>query len=399
MRFLMIHNDYGAVSGEEIQFYLIARLLRENGHEIKIFTRSSTEIPALALGNLRAFCAGVYNPWSRRSVRKLIESFRPHAVLVKNLFPFISPAVLPVCGKAGVPVIMFVANYRLMCPNGLHMNKGKTCEKCLGGREYNCLLNNCEGSLFKSAGYALRSGVARIAGFYRNNVTAFVCASRFLKGRMSDAGFDPQRMHLIPNVVPQANADVRESEGSYVGYVGRISREKGVHVLLEAAKLCPEVRFRLAGRVADGFTLPDPLPSNVELAGFLQGDSLSAFYEDARLIVSTSECFETFGMSVGEAMQHGKAVVVSRIGVFPEFVQEGVTGLLFETGNANDLSDKIRSMWSDPYRCIEMGRAGREWARREYSPDTYYQRLIRVIESVVGEVPVGSVESAASAAA
>ena len=400
MRFLMIHNDYGAVSGEEIQFYLIARLLRENGHEVKLFTRSSAEIPALPLGNLRAFCAGMYNPWSRRGVRKAIESFRPHAVLVKNLFPFISPAVLPVCRKAGVPVIMFVANYRLMCPNGLHMNKGRTCEKCLGGREYNCLLNNCEGSLIKSAGYALRSGVARVAGFYKNNVTAFVCASRFLKGRLSDAGFDPQRMHLIPNVVPQAEVAPRENEGSYVGYVGRISREKGVHVLLEAAGRCPEVRFRIAGRVADGFTLPDPLPPNVELAGFLQGEALAQFYEDARLIVSTSECFETFGMSVGEAMQHGTAVIVSRIGVFPEFVREGVTGLLFETGNAGDLAEKIRTLWNDPRRCIEMGRAGREWARREYSPDTYYQRLSRVIDSVVGgEVPVGSEAAAAASAA
>jgi glycosyltransferase involved in cell wall biosynthesis len=280
---------------------------------------------------------------------------------------------------------MFVANYRLMCPNGLHMNKGKTCEKCLGGREYNCVLNNCEGNLLKSTGYALRSAVARVAGFYKNNVSAFVCASRFLKGRMTDAGFDPQRMHLIPNVVPQAEAAEHSADdpGSYVGYVGRLSAEKGVHVLLEAARRLPDVRFRLAGRVAEGFALPDPLPANVELAGFLQGEALRDFYLGARMIVSASECFETFGMSVGEAMQQGRAVVVSRIGVFPEFVNEGVTGLLFETGNAQDLSEKVRLLWDQPQRCVEMGRAGREWARREYSPSTYYQRLINVIHTVV----------------
>jgi glycosyltransferase involved in cell wall biosynthesis len=383
MRFLMMHNDYGAHSGEEVQFYLIARLMRENGHEVKLFTRSSTEIPAMPLGNLRAFCSGIYNPWSRRQVRKLLESFRPDAVLIKNLFPFISPAVLPVCRKAGVPVVMFVANYRLMCPNGLHMNRGKTCEKCLGGREYQCVLNNCEGNVFKSTGYALRNAVARVGGFYRNNVSAFVCASRFLKGRMADAGFDPQRMHLIPNVVPEADTPELGEEGSYVGYVGRISREKGVHVLLDAARRCPEVRFRLAGRIADGFVLPDPLPANVELVGFLNGSALSDFYSHARLIVSTSECFETFGMSVGEAMQHGKPVIVSRIGVFPEFVQEGVTGLLFETGNATELAEKVRLLWGRPRECVEMGRAGRDWARREYSPATYYERVISVIRSVV----------------
>jgi glycosyltransferase involved in cell wall biosynthesis len=291
---------------------------------------------------------------------------------------------------------MFVANYRLMCPNGLHMSKGKTCEKCLGGREYHCVLNNCEGDLFKSTGYALRNAVARLAGFYTDNVSAFVCASRFLKGRMTDAGFDPQRMHLIPNVVPEVAEPFSESAGDYVGYVGRISREKGVHVLLEAAKQCPDVKFRLAGRVADGFALPDPLPANVEMAGFLSGDALADFYRRARLIVSASECFETFGMSVGEAMQRGKAVVVSRIGVFPEFVHEGATGMLFETGNASDLSEKIRALWFDPRRCVEMGRAGREWARNEYSPATYYQRLIRVVESVVGSEHVVSAAPAAA---
>src|SRR5438874_13796606 len=100
MKFLMIHNDYGAPSGEEIQFYHIQRLLQDNGHETKIFTRSSQEIPAMLLGKLRAFGAGVYNPWSRKRVARLIEEFKPDAVLIKNLYPFISPAILPVCRRA-----------------------------------------------------------------------------------------------------------------------------------------------------------------------------------------------------------------------------------------------------------------------------------------------------------
>src|SRR6266496_2087940 len=111
--------------------------------------------------------------------------------------------------------IMFVANYRLMCPNGLHMNKGKTCEKCLGGREYNCVVNNCEGNLLKSTGYALRSTVARVAGWYRKNVTAYVCASQFLKRRMIDAGYDADRIHLIPNVVPAVEAPATANETTY----------------------------------------------------------------------------------------------------------------------------------------------------------------------------------------
>jgi len=129
----MIHNDYGAPSGEEIQFYLIRDLLVSHGHEVKVYSRSSAEIPAMPMGNMRAFCAGIFNPWSRKRVSKLLEEFKPDIVLIKNLFPFISPAILPVIRHAGVPIVMCVANYRLMCPNGLHMSKGKTCENASAG--------------------------------------------------------------------------------------------------------------------------------------------------------------------------------------------------------------------------------------------------------------------------
>lgn len=387
MKFLMIHNDYGAPSGEEIQFYHIQRLLEENGHQVKLFTRSSAEIPAMTLGHLRAFCAGIYNPFSRQRVTSLIREFAPDAVLVKNLFPFISPAVLPICRRANVPVVMFVANYRLMCPNGLHMSHGQTCEKCLGGREYNCVLNNCEGNFFKSTGYAIRSTVARVAGWYKKNVSAYVCASQFLRHRMIEAGYDEKKIHLIPNVVPAVEnaSPISAADTSYVGYVGRISREKGIETILAAAKLLPSIRFRIAGRIAGDVQLPDPLPANVELVGFLNGDALSEFYKGARMILSASECFETFGMSVGEALQHGKAVVVSRIGVFPEFVQDGVTGLLFEPGDARGMADKISHLWERPELCEQMGRAGRAWARREYTPQMYYSRLMNVCKGLVGE--------------
>ena len=385
MKFLMIHNDYGAPSGEEIQFYHIRKLLEDNGHETKVFTRSSEEIPAMLFGKLRAFGAGVYNPWSRKRVAKLIEEFKPDAVLVKNLYPFISPAILPVIRRAGVPIVMFVANYRLMCPNGLHMNKGQVCEKCLGGREYNCVLNNCEGNLFKSAGYALRNTVARVAGWYQDNVGAYVCASHFLRRRLIEAGFDEKKIHLSPNVVPEVLVHPANgvSTKPYVGYVGRISREKGVHTIIDAARRCPEIPFRIVGRVNDDYHLVKDLPPNVQMVGFLAGEDLSRFYAGARMTISASECFESFGMSVAEAMQHGRPVVVSRIGVFPEFVQDGVTGRLFEPGDAEGLAARVRELWANPERCEQMGRAGRAWARREYSPEMYYSRLMNVIRSIV----------------
>jgi glycosyltransferase involved in cell wall biosynthesis len=124
---------------------------------------------------------------------------------------------------------MRVANYRMMCPNGLHLHNGKVCERCKNGKEFWCFLLNCEGDLFKSAGYALRSYIARFSGRYKNNISAYICASRFLYARLVDAGFEPQRIHIVPNLMPDKihpKSLLSEKDGEYVGYVGRISREK-----------------------------------------------------------------------------------------------------------------------------------------------------------------------------
>jgi glycosyltransferase involved in cell wall biosynthesis len=84
-------------------------------------------------------------------------------------------------------------------------------------------------------------------------------------------------------------------------------------------------------------------------------------------------------MSIAEAMLHGKPVVVPNAGVFPEAVHEGVTGLLVDPSSAEAISDRIRRLWDNADLCLEMGRAAREWASREYSPEKYYQRFSQIL--------------------
>jgi glycosyltransferase involved in cell wall biosynthesis len=387
LRFLMVHNEYGKRSGEEVEFDCIRNLVEVRGHLTCSFLRSSKSVDQMLLGRERAFFSGLYSWRSRRDIGTALRQFDPDIVLVQNLYPWISPAVLPLCRRSRAGVVMLVANYRLMCPSGLHLRRGQICERCLGGREYQCAIRNCEEGLFKSLGYALRSAVARRAGWYKDSVSAYICASTFLKIRMIDAGFEERKLHVVPNVV--LDVDYRPAPegqlGEYVGYVGRLSREKGVSVLLEAARLCPDIPFALAGDCSPAFRLPEPLPPNVRLAGFISGTQLDEFYRNARLVVNSSQCFETFGMSIAEAMLHGKAVIASRLGVMPEFVRENLTGLLAEPGNPADLAARIGQLWSQPARCMELGRAGRTWALQEYSPQRYYSRFIEVCRGAILE--------------
>ncbi len=385
----MIHNAYGSLSGEEIMISRISNILQDYGHKVSTFFRNSSEIKTGA-DKRRAFFSGIYSRKSRRQFRETIKQNRPDVVHIHNLFPLISPAILPECKKASVPVVMTVHNYRLVCPSGLHLTAGKICEKCCGGREYQCLLNNCEKSLSKSLGYFLRNYVARKLKLYKNNVSMYACLTEFQKQRLIDAGFDADRLVVIPNM---ANVQERDNEsvlGDYIGFIGRISPEKGVGDLVSAARQLEDIKFKAAGSYDLIPELLNSAPDNFEFCGHIGRDKISGFYDNSRISVMCSICYEGFPSTILEPMMQGKPVIASRIGGIPEIVDDGVTGLLFEPGNAEDLAEKIQYLWDRPELCKKMGQAGREKALREYSPKKYYERLMDVYKKTIELGPGGA---------
>ena len=340
----------------------------------------------MQFGRIRAFFSGIFNARASYQLKAIVAQFSPDIVFVQNLFPLISPAALPFLGRLHLPIIMRVANYRLICPNGLLFSHGQICDRCEHSGEHWCILRNCEGSLPKSVGYAIRTAVARQMGLYKENVDAYISASRFLKDRLSRCGFSSEKINVIPNVVHDESIGVKAHNNfdPYVIYVGRLSQEKGIHTILKAAELCPEIPFRFVGALRDHFQLPAYIPSNVTIAGpEYDRQHLAKLYAGARLTVSASECFETFGMSIAEAMLHRLPVVAPRHGVFPDLVQDEITGLLFDPGKASDLAQAIRKLWRAPDVCVSMGAYGRARVLERCSPAIYYSKLMDVCNRII----------------
>jgi glycosyltransferase involved in cell wall biosynthesis len=375
MKILLIHNEYGVFSGEEAVVKDMQQLLEVRGHSVIPFFRNSATIPRMPFGRMRAFFGGIYNPFLERRLMRFIEKNKPEVVHVHNLFPLFSPSALMACKRAGVPVVMTVHNYRLICPNGLFLSHGEVCERCTQGREYWCLFRSCEGSFPKSLGYALRNLAARKGRFFLDHVAVFATLTEFQRKRLIQEGYSAERIVVIPNMV---TAEVKKSSknGAYVGFAGRISPEKGLQTLMDASRRLPDISFRAAGGYDRLPDLPAQAPENFKFTGHLSKETLDDFYAGCRLIVLPSTWFEGFPIVLVETMLRGIPVVCSRIGGLPEIVEDGVTGLLFEPGNSEQLADKIRYVWDRPDLCREMGQAGREKALREYSSDRYYERLM-----------------------
>jgi glycosyltransferase involved in cell wall biosynthesis len=382
MRILFVHNSYAKPSGEEHMIYKIMDLLRSHNHVVEFYSENSSDIKDNLSEKSAAFFKGIYSTKAKNSIYRVIRSFMPDIVQIQNLYPLISSSILPKIKNAGIPIVMRLANYRLVCPNGLLLSQGKPCTKCAGGREWWCILKNCEAEIPKSIGYALRSWVSRIFKLYQHNVTCYYAQTKFQRHFFIGEGIADDRIDVIPNMIkPNGFDDI--NIGEHVSFAGRLSPEKGVDTFINAAYQCPELYFSMAGDFSGMHDALSMKPSNLEVLGHLFTNELELFYSNARLIVVPSLCYEGFPSTIIEAMNHGKPVICSRIGGLPEIVDEGRTGFLFEPNNTEDLANKIRYLYHRPDLCLKMGQAGKKKVLNEYSPDKYYERLMNIYRKAI----------------
>ncbi len=378
MKVFQVYNQQRSLFGGEWSVIeTTARLLERDGNISRLVMKSSRDLNKSLLAKMRAFCGGTYNLKSYYEFRQLLKADSPDVVHVHSLYPMFSPSILVACRRARVPVVMTVHSHLLTCPNWYHFFRGRVCEECLNGHEYRCLLKNCRGNLAESFAYALRAYVARVFRLFRDNVDLFIVLTDFARRKLLEAGFRPGQLVVIPNTteIPEAPTDPRG--GRYAAFAGRLSREKGIETLVSAAAQNPRLQVRIAGGGPGYSALSAAAPANVQFGGMLNHDELMRFYRKARFVVVPSTCLEQFGIVGIEAMAHGLPVIGSRIGGLPEVVDDQVTGLLFEPGNAEDLARKMGILWADPHLCRQMGKKGREKVIRLYSQDKYYVDLMK----------------------
>ena len=363
----------------------MAVMLQNHGHEVAFYRETTEGVRDSLTGKINGFFCGLYSRRGVKGMREALEREKPDVVNVHNLYPFISPAALFECRKRGVPVVMTVHNYRLICPTGLFMRNGKPCEHCLkSGNEWGCIRYNCEHSLLKSIGYAARNAMARWSRAYRDCVDRFVCLTEFQRQKLIEAGFEAERITVIPNSVDvRCKKDEGKCDTSYVAYLGRLSYEKGYDLLFEVARRHPEIEFRFAGAVREKTTVA--IPDNVKLMGYLKGQELEQFLQGCRSLVMPSRCYEGFPMAILEAAQYGKPAIGPNHGGFTEIIGQGndAIGKLFEPGNVDDLERQVVDLWNDSLSCQQLGDKAFEKLKRAYSTEVVGGQWELLLEEVV----------------
>lgn len=333
MRILLVHNRYRQRGGEDLVFEREAQLLHEAGHEVQAYERHNDEIDGIGAAGLAA-----QTIWSKRTVAEvgaLAARFRPDVAHVHNTFPLISPSVYPALKRAGVPIVQTLHNYRLTCLNAMLLRDGRPCEDCVGRLPWRGVLRKCyRESASQSAVLAATLAVHRERTIYRH-VDRFIALTGFARDLFVRAGVPAGRIVVKPNFVPDRG---KPPEGPREGvlYVGRLSKEKGIAVLAQAARLAPQVRIDVIG---DGpcAAMLQGIP-NVRMLGRRSSEEVRRAMTAARFLVVPSLCYEGFPMTIVEAYEAGLPVIASEIGSLGEIVRDGVTGVCVPATDAEALS-------------------------------------------------------------
>lgn len=354
--------------GHEVQYFGMEHEGRVVGNRVEAYTSDMDFHGGSKLAKLTYPFKTIYSVEARKQIRKVLDDFKPDVCHLNNFNYQLTPSVILEIVKwrnetgRECQIYYTAHDYQLVCPNHMVNNPAthENCEKCVGGHFGNCIKGKCiHGSTAKSMVGAVEAFYWNLRGTYRY-IDKIICCSEFMKTKLDTNPVLAEKTVAVHNFIDLPELGTNTEKKDYVLYFGRYSCEKGVRTLIDAAKKLPDINFVCAGRGEYAEQMKD-VP-NIKDVGFQTGDDLARLITEAKFSVCPSEWYENCPLSVMESQKYGTPVIGARIGGIPELVIDGENGLLFESGNADDLAEKIQELWSDEdmlqrftKRCREIG--------------------------------------------
>lgn len=364
MKILMINKFLYPRGGCETYMLNLAEELKAKGHEVEYFgmyDKKNTVGNSLGLytTNMDFHSKGIarflypfkiiYSTEAKRKLGKVLDSFKPDIVHMNNINFQLTPSVIYAVKKRNIPLVQTVHDYQMICPNHLLYSFGevKPCERCIGGSSFNCFKHSCiHGSKAKSLIGAIEAKLYSVLKTYKK-VDLYICPSRFLEEKLLAASdlYSGKTFTLHNFIEKKPLPEMTPPEKPYVAFASRLSKEKGVTLLYEAAKLLPNYSFLVAGSGPDGDCLKD-VP-NITMLGFLTGDQLTEMMANAKVMLLPSVWYENCPLSILETHSFGVPVITMNSGGMAELVEDGKTGALINEPTPEAVAEAVRRCFED----------------------------------------------------
>lgn len=416
MKILQIHKYFTRKrgGGSVTAFFETVKMLSQKGHEVSVFSMQDKDNNPSPYSkyfsghfDLNEKCGFwektkraskvLYNFEAERNLEKLIKEEKPGIAHLHNFYHYLSPSIINALKKNGIPVVMTLHDYKLICPNYKLFSGGKICEKCKGGKYYNCFFKKClKDSLSGSLLAMAEAYLHKIIGSYEK-VDAFIAPSLFMKNKCVEFGISQEKIKVIRNPIDfksiGKDIDYSLEEKNYFLYYGRLSKEKGIDVLIKTvSKLKKENLLRentlcIVGKGPEENNLKDlvkrlDVEDSVKFLGFKLGKDLMNAIRQSKFVVVPSVWYDNSPMVIAESQIAKKPVLVSDLGGSKESIIDGETGFVFKAGDVDDLKEKIKKILAFQKEERElMGQKGYDNILKINDSEMIYRETLDVYES------------------
>lgn len=409
MKIILVHKFWRTLSGAEMYFHEVARILQNNGHEVRMFTTNfnaeggidnKVSDTKVIYGQPNNYLRGsfikrvptllkmIYSKPNKELFADLIDSFKPDLVHCFSLNIVLSPSLLDACKEKGIPVIMSCNDYKHICTNYRLFYNGKLCTDCKGGKLYKPMINNCcKYSFAVSVASSIEAYVHEYKNIIRKNIHTFCFESKFMLNITKEFWLDKEyNSYLLGKPFNSMSYKANYNDDNYLLYIGRLSDEKGVDFLLKAMQFVPEAKLKIVGTGPFKEYLEKMVTDlkllNVEFIGSKWGEAAKEYIQKSRFVVIPSIWYENFPYVIAETYAMGKPIIGSNRGGIPENIDHGITGYIYEAEDYSKLSEYIRELWNNKEQTLEMGRQAKHKADLEYNDEVFYQRLIKLYQRI-----------------
>jgi glycosyltransferase involved in cell wall biosynthesis len=412
MKVLLVHKFWKKVGGAEVYYQDTMRIIKNNGHEVMAYSTMydpgggknvfDIDEQTVVMGDSPDYLKGgviskiknipktIYSTSNKKQFKNLLLKFKPDIVHVFAIYVTITPSILDACSELGVPVVMSCNDYKHICPNYRLFHHGKICEDCKGKKFYKAVTNNCcKHSLAVSFVSALEAYYHEYKNIYRKNISAFLFESKFMMDKTAEFWSSHQvKMEFLGKPFDATKYIASNVTGNYILFIGRLSDEKGVDVLLKAMQQIPEAQLKIAGGgewSSHLKTLASNLKlTNVDFLGPVFGEPLLDLIRNCKFVVVPSLWYENFPYVMTETFALGKPIIGSDKGGIPEYIIEGKTGYTYPADDFHAMATCINKLWYDDDLVIRMGKEAKIIADKTFNDEMFYKRLMAIYNSVLG---------------
>lgn len=393
MRILQIFNPYVNFGGEESAVNQISVEL-EKGHDLRniVFDMHSWAGGSGPLARARQFALMAWNPASVRIVREAVAGFKPDVILLHNIMPVGSAALYLYLDRCGIPVVHYIHNFRPFSVNGYCWGNGKIMAEGLWLNFIpEILAGSWQESRLKTAWYGFLIRALHALGVYRR-ISGWIAISRFMKDSFVKGGIEESRIRVIAHSWEPTQAQpvplTETAAGPAFLFLGRISEEKGLRVLLDAWEAHEQSGGTGTLNIAGEGPLQDEVRqrcgrlARANYLGFRGGAEKEELLRSCSALIVPSVWWEPLGLVLYEAYDHAKPVLAAASGGILDHVTDGETGWIHEPGNARQLAAHIRAVCENPAEAASRGANGREKVARR-NTDRWIREFDPFVTSVI----------------